>query len=108
MTARTVALSAADRLAELADVRLGGDWTDVHEAELYTLAHIPGRSRAATWAAWEEYTRLVDLRDSVADDGARWREVDPDITGPEPSSVAYEIACHQVEDAACVLLGGCS
>ncbi len=107
MTSRTAVLTAADRLEALAETHLAGDWTAEHEAELFELAAVPGRSRAATWAAWEEYVRLVDLRDGVGDGRTHWREVDPDITAPEPSAVAYEIACHQVEDAACVLLGAC-
>jgi hypothetical protein len=106
VTGRASALADVERLAELADARLDGRWTPEHEAELFTLA-ASGRSRAETWAAWEEYVRLVDLRDRVADDGSAWREVDPDITGPEPSAIAYEVAVHQVEDAACVLLGAC-
>jgi hypothetical protein len=107
VSTRTLALAAADRLADLADAYLDDRWTPELEAELYTLA-ASGRSRAATWAAWEEYVSWVELRDRVNDDGAAWIEVDPDITGPEPSTTAYQIACGQVEDAACVLLGGCA
>ncbi|WP_405149516.1 hypothetical protein OG589_14795 [Sphaerisporangium sp. NBC_01403] len=73
-----------------------------------TIAHawVHDDSRAGFWPLFEEYAALVELRDGVNDGRVDWREVDPEITGWDPSTTAYEVACQMAGDAARALLGG--
>ncbi|MCW2768159.1 MAG: hypothetical protein JWO11_4118 [Nocardioides sp.] len=104
MTAQTVAVTATQRLEDLAALWLNDQWATHHETELHTLAG--DRPEHHTWSAFEDLAEAVRLRNGLNDGPAHWSEVDDSLTGWDRSTAAWDIACGRVDDAAHTLLNG--
>ena len=104
MTATLEATTATAELEALATAYANDERPkhEIHQA-VDRLAH-PALTPAQAWAAFEDLADAVQLRDDVNEGRADWRQVCDEITGPDPSQAAYEIACERVEDAARALL----
>jgi hypothetical protein len=103
----TPVLGAHDRLEELAVLHLNaeaGNGCALHD-EVDRLAH-PALAPEQVWAAFEDLVEAVRLRDGINDQIVRWDEVDDELTGPDRSEAAFQIACQRVDAALQRLLPG--
>lgn len=92
-------------LEALARSWLDGEWEPARVRELRAVAH-PDLDDQQAWQAFQDLAEFIRIRDGLEEGTVHWERVFSELTGPEPSLHAYDLACELVEHELHLLLHG--
>lgn len=92
-------------LEALARSWLDGEWEPARARELRAVAH-PSLGEQQVWRVFLDFVEWVRIRDGLEDGKVHWERVFPELTGPEPTAAAYDLACDLADDELHFLLRG--
>lgn len=81
------------------------EWRAARMRELLAVAH-PSLGEQQVWRVFLDFAEWVRIRDGLEDGKVHWERVFPELTGPEPTAAAYDLACDLVDDELHFLLRG--